>query len=213
MNALGVRPGDRVAACLPNDLPIVVAFHASQRIGAIWVGVAEAYPAAEQDELVALSDPAVVLAGEKWKGGHPGAVDSARWARLAAAGHQAPALTVDPFAPAAIAFTSGTTGTPKGIVHSRHNLVLPGARGRPTASRRGGPRRRGCAAARRRRGRDHHRGRLHRAVGRALAPGYRATRNRPCTTSPTPPGCASSRRPPTATSRWPATVCCSSATG
>jgi long-chain acyl-CoA synthetase len=32
---LGVRPGDRVAACLPNDLDGAVAFHGAQRIGAI----------------------------------------------------------------------------------------------------------------------------------------------------------------------------------
>ena len=38
-----------------------------------------------------------------------------------------PAVTVDPFAPAAIAYTSGTTGWPKGAVHSQHNLVTVGA--------------------------------------------------------------------------------------
>ena len=37
--ALGVGEGDRVAACLPNDLPIVVAFLGTIRLGAIWVGV------------------------------------------------------------------------------------------------------------------------------------------------------------------------------
>jgi acyl-CoA synthetase (AMP-forming)/AMP-acid ligase II len=34
---------------------------------------------------------------------------------------------VDPFAPAGIAYTSGTTGRPKGAVHSQHNLLLPAA--------------------------------------------------------------------------------------
>jgi acyl-CoA synthetase (AMP-forming)/AMP-acid ligase II len=31
---LGVRPGGRVAACLPNDLDIVIAFHGARRPGA-----------------------------------------------------------------------------------------------------------------------------------------------------------------------------------
>ena len=34
---------------------------------------------------------------------------------------------VDPFAPAGIAYTSGTTGYPKGAVHGQYNLLLPGA--------------------------------------------------------------------------------------
>ena len=36
-------------------------------------------------------------------------------------------MTIDPFAPAAIAYTSGTTGFPKGAVHSQHNMLIPGA--------------------------------------------------------------------------------------
>src|SRR5437899_2881607 len=35
----GVRPGDRVAASLPNEVDIVAAFHGAMRIGAVWVGV------------------------------------------------------------------------------------------------------------------------------------------------------------------------------
>ena len=34
-------------------------------------------------------------------------------------------MDLDPLAPAAIAYTSGTTGVPKGAVHSQHSLVLP----------------------------------------------------------------------------------------
>jgi long-chain acyl-CoA synthetase len=59
----GVRPGDRVAACLPNDLDVVAAFHGTQRIGAIWVGINEAYPQAEQQALADLVAPALILAG------------------------------------------------------------------------------------------------------------------------------------------------------
>ena len=45
---LGVRRGDRVAACLPNDIDILVAFHGAMRMGAIWVGVNKALAAPEQ---------------------------------------------------------------------------------------------------------------------------------------------------------------------
>ena len=36
-------------------------------------------------------------------------------------------VAIDPMAPAAIAYTSGTTGYPKGAVHSHVGLLLPGA--------------------------------------------------------------------------------------
>jgi acyl-CoA synthetase (AMP-forming)/AMP-acid ligase II len=144
---LGVRPGDRVAACLPNDLDIVIAFHGAQRIGAIWAGINEAWSAAEQQAIVGYVTPAVILAGERWQGGPagtagppgagpPGAgppgvsppgVSTAAWRGLLAAASAAPAVDTDPDQPAGIGFTSGTTGTPKGIVHSQRNLLLPGA--------------------------------------------------------------------------------------
>ena len=41
-------------------------------------------------------------------------------------GPPGPAASIDPHAPAAIAYTSGTTGRPKGAVHSQHNLLWPG---------------------------------------------------------------------------------------
>ncbi|MFD6897349.1 class I adenylate-forming enzyme family protein [Rhodococcus sp. NPDC060086] len=125
--SLGVRPGDRVAACLPNDLDIVAAFHGTQRIGAVWAGIGEALPAAEQQHLHDLCTPTVVLAGEHFALNTPGRVDPGRWAELIDRGDHAPALELDIDAPAGIAFTSGTSGTPKAVVHSQRNLLLPGA--------------------------------------------------------------------------------------
>ena len=125
--ALGVRPGDRVAACLPNDLEIVVAFHGAQRIGAVWAGIGEALTAVEQQALADVIAPAVILAGPKCALDGRAVVDAGRWAQLTAARHPVPAVEIDPHAPAGIAFSSGTTGAPKAVVHSQHNLVLPAA--------------------------------------------------------------------------------------
>jgi long-chain acyl-CoA synthetase len=124
---LGVRPGDRVAACLPNDLDIVAAFHGAQRIGAIWAGIGEALALGEQQDLHDLCDPSVVLAGPRCLLTSPDCVGPDRWAELLAGAGTAPGLEPDLDAAAGIAFTSGTSGRPKAVVHSQRNLLLPGA--------------------------------------------------------------------------------------
>jgi long-chain acyl-CoA synthetase len=113
--SLGVRPGDRVAATLPNDLDVVLAFHGAMRIGAIWVGIGEALAEPEKQHLLADCEPAIYLTA-----------DDGRFAAALASGADAPDVETDPTAAAGIAYTSGTTGVPKGIVHSQHNLLLPG---------------------------------------------------------------------------------------
>jgi long-chain acyl-CoA synthetase len=134
---LGVRPGDRVAACLPNDLEIVIAFHGTQRIGAVWAGIGEALTAVEQQALADVVSPTVILAGQKCALDGSPVVDARRWAQLTGARYRAPPVAIDPHAPAGIAFSSGTTGAPKAVVHSQHNLVLPAAV--LVATRRWGP--------------------------------------------------------------------------
>jgi len=139
LTELGVRPGDRVAACLPNDVDVVTAFHGAMRIGAIWVGINRALAPPEKAFILTDSATSLVLADEATLdelsplrpdlAGVRHWLDVARapWRDAVAAATAAGRAPVDPHAPAAIAYTSGTTGHPKGAVHSQHNLVVPGA--------------------------------------------------------------------------------------
>ena len=147
---LGVRPGDRVAACLQNDVDLVVAFLGCMRMGALWVGVNRVLAPPEKAYLLRDSGAAVLLATSEvaaelaeHRDGLPslahvvvvdpgGSADAWRARLEAASGAGRPEVAIDPFAPAAIAYTSGTTGLPKGAVHSQHNLLLPGSVSRGT---------------------------------------------------------------------------------
>jgi acyl-CoA synthetase (AMP-forming)/AMP-acid ligase II len=140
--ALDVAPGARVAACLPNDVQLPILFLATQRLGALWVGVNRLLAPPEKAYLLRDSGARVYLTlaslAAETEGqpdlpelAHvirvaPGARDCAWAACCAAASDARPDVALDPFAPAAIAYTSGTTGFPKGAVHSAHNLLLPG---------------------------------------------------------------------------------------
>jgi long-chain acyl-CoA synthetase len=137
--SLGISPGDRVAGALPNDTMVVVAFHGAMRLGAVWVGVNRALAPPEKEYLLIdsgtslllcdaptaeqLGDVAgvqVVVSDEGESGGV--------WSDAMVAADDVPVgVDVDPLAAAGIAYTSGTTGYPKGAVHSQYNLLMPGA--------------------------------------------------------------------------------------
>ena len=142
---LGVRPGDRVAGSMANHTDLVVAFYGAMRIGAIWFGVNRAL--APPEKAYMLKDGgAVVFVGDREAcaqiEGLPEALPelvhrigaepsdpASQWRELLAKApdETRPEIEIDPFGPAAIAYTSGTTGFPKGAVHSQHNILMPGA--------------------------------------------------------------------------------------
>ena len=142
LDALGVGPFDRVAACLPNDVGIVIAFLATQRLGAIWVGINRPLAPAEKAFQLADAGARVYLTDEAGSDEIEAVLGDAPALEVVVsdvvhAGDDAPPrpdVAIDPFAPAAIAYTSGTTGVPKGAVHSQHNLLLPGAVARELGS-------------------------------------------------------------------------------
>ncbi|NND69617.1 MAG: acyl--CoA ligase [Halioglobus sp.] len=140
----GITRYDRIAACLPNDIDIVIALLACARIGAIWVGVNR--PLAPPEKAFILADSGAQLyltdaAGAEEIRPALNELPGLRVVQLGAAIMEGgvhgfvqhpkpkpyPRPDVDSYEPAAIAYTSGTTGRPKGAVHSHHNLLLPGA--------------------------------------------------------------------------------------
>ena len=136
--AAGLRPGDRLGVSLGNDLPLVALFHAAMRVGVVWVGVNRALAPPEKAYLLDDRDAAAFIADatpDRTLARRPDgsarrllmadASTGSEWSDLLMAGAELPPPP-DPLAVAAIAYTSGTTGFPKGAVHSQHNLVLPG---------------------------------------------------------------------------------------
>jgi long-chain acyl-CoA synthetase len=128
LRELGVEPGDRVAASLPNDAEVVVAFHGAMRLGAVWLGVNRALAPPEKRYLLEDSGSTLLLCDDDLPDLGVRVVDLGEWAKAVGAADGTPiGIDVDPFAPAGLAYTSGTTGHPKGAVHSQHNLLVPGA--------------------------------------------------------------------------------------
>ncbi len=105
----GLAPGDRVALALPNGVDAALALLAVIRAGLVWVGLSPSLPAAARRRIVEHADVALV-------------VDDP--AQLAGGADDRPLPPHDPRALAAISYTSGSTGSPKGVMHSQHNLAV-----------------------------------------------------------------------------------------
>ena len=148
LRARGVGPGDVVMFQLPNWVEAGIAFWAASYLGAVVVPVVHFYGAKEVDYILRVTTPKVVVTADRFGHAdhlttyadllarHPGPLwlvvgdtppdrlppGATAFADLLDASPLAQPLPVDPDAPALIAFTSGTTRDPKGVIHSHRTI-------------------------------------------------------------------------------------------
>jgi acetoacetyl-CoA synthetase len=149
LRALGVGPGDRVAAYLPNVPEAIAAFLATASLGAVWSSCSPDFGARSVVDRFAQIEPKVLLAVDGYRyGGRDfdrrevvrgvaaeipgiehlvmlGHLDGSGWQ----AGFERPGAELDfaevPFDhPLWILYSSGTTGLPKPIVHGHGGILL-----------------------------------------------------------------------------------------
>jgi malonyl-CoA/methylmalonyl-CoA synthetase len=110
----GVRPGDRVAVQIEKSPLAILLYLASVRCGAVLVPMNPAYTDDEVDYLVRDAEPTLFVRGDD----DGGLVESA-----AQQPDQFDDVVPRPHDGAAIVYTSGTTGRPKGALLSHRNLA------------------------------------------------------------------------------------------
>ncbi len=145
---LGVRPGDRVAAVLPNVPEALVGLLAAASIGAVWtISSPDLSVTATLSRLQQL-EPTVLIGTHGYRFNGKDLDYSAQLAEIAAglptvtavltdrdvaelpAGHDDEGFARVPFDhPLWILFSSGTTGDPKGIIHSHGGMLLEALKG------------------------------------------------------------------------------------
>ncbi len=133
--ALGVAPGDRVAACIEKSAANLVLYLATIRAGAVFLPLNPAYTFAERAFFLRDAEPALVVCDPAARKAMVGSGGAARVETLDAAGEgslaglaagQGASFSTIPRGEddlAAICYTSGTTGRSKGAMLTHRALV------------------------------------------------------------------------------------------
>jgi fatty-acyl-CoA synthase len=129
LGARGIGPGDRVALVVESTADAVEGYLAVNLVGATAVQVNDRLAVAEIDEILGTVSPRALLHTEAHGERLADLVAGAGLDVVAlggpldvVSGASVPRIDVDPGAPSIIGFTSGTTGRPKGVVHTHANL-------------------------------------------------------------------------------------------
>jgi O-succinylbenzoic acid--CoA ligase len=115
--ARGIVPGARVAVLAQNRVETVIAVHALLALGAAIVPIHPRLTPAEVQLIVDDAAPALTLRED----------DLAAIAAETPRGAWTPPAALDPEAPLAIVYTSGTTGRPKGAILARRAFLASAA--------------------------------------------------------------------------------------
>jgi acetoacetyl-CoA synthetase len=142
---LGVRPGDRVAAYLPNVPETIAAFLACASLGATWSAAAPEFGAQSVVDRFAQIEPRVLLAVDSYTYGgrrfdradvvarlaaelpsveHVAVLGTRSWDDLTASEDELTFARMPFDHPLWVLYSSGTTGLPKAIVHGHGGTLL-----------------------------------------------------------------------------------------
>lgn len=143
----GLRSGSRVSLMVPPGVDLTVALYACLRLGAVVVvadaglgtsGLSRAVKGATADFLIGIDKALAAASVLGWPGRRISVQDlpaarrrivgvetslAALAGRGAGRGARRPTHTVDPAAPAAVLFTSGSTGPAKGVLYTHRQLA------------------------------------------------------------------------------------------
>jgi len=148
LRARGVGAGDVVAFQLPNWVEAAATFYAAARIGAVVAPIVHFYGPREVGYILGQSGARLLVTADRFghhdyladleplrgtlpaleevavveTGGGPLPGWATPFARLAGADPEPEVAAVDPSSPALVAYTSGTTSSPKGVVHSHRSI-------------------------------------------------------------------------------------------